>query len=108
VEGLHESGLSDEGISSLQIELDEELFSPEDLALLRLAEQLTLDPSAAEAATYEALAIGWSEREVAQAIFIVAYFNMVTRIADAFALPPDVTHPYDPDTVLPMLRCSEE
>jgi hypothetical protein len=52
-----------------------------------------------------AVAAGWSNEEVAQAIFVVAAFNMLTRIADAFALPPDASHPFEPGAKLPMLRC---
>jgi hypothetical protein len=45
---------------------------------------------------------------VALAVFLVSYFNMRTRIANAFALPPDERHPYDPSAILPLLRCSEK
>jgi alkylhydroperoxidase family enzyme len=108
VEGLHEEGFSTEAIAELQSAIEESSFSKKDKALLLLAETLTVDPPSAGVATREALEAGWSEKEVAHAIFLVSYFNMVTRIANAFDLPPDETHPYDPATVLPMMRCREE
>ena len=67
-----------------------------------------MDPPGSDLATRKAVEAGWSEAEVAHAIFVVSYFNMVTRIAEAFALPPDEGHPYDPATVLPLLRCRKD
>lgn len=108
MEGLHESGVSDDKIQALQIGLDEKSFSPRELALLRLAEELTLYPATSAGAVPAALEAGWSAAEVASAIFIVSYYNLVTRIVDAFALPPDQGHPYDPDSPIPMFDCQEE
>jgi alkylhydroperoxidase family enzyme len=108
VEGLREAGLSDEAIAALQGDFTEHDFTPKERALLQLAEQLTCDPASSGACTRSALVSGWTANEVAHAIFTISYFNMVSRIADAFALPPDANHPYDPETVLPMIRCCED
>jgi alkylhydroperoxidase family enzyme len=36
--------------------------------------------------------VGWSDPQIAEAVYIGAFFNMMTRIADAFgAMPPPVT-----------------
>lgn len=96
-------GLSEDEIFALQLDIQSSPFSEKDRTLLKLAESLTLDPMIAAPATRSALSAGWSEAEVAQAVFIVSYFNMVTRIAQAFALPPDDGHQFNPDASLPML-----
>jgi len=49
------------------------------------------------------VAAGWSEEQVAQAVFFTAYFNMLTRIAAPLALPPDSGHRFDENTPIPML-----
>jgi alkylhydroperoxidase family enzyme len=108
VDGLHDAGLADEKIAALQGDLTGSVFTEKEMALLLLAETLTVDPPASDLMTRKAVEAGWTETEVAHAIFVVSYFNMVTRIADAFTLPPDESHPYDPATVLPMLRCRED
>ncbi|UCG52908.1 MAG: hypothetical protein JSW58_04950 [Candidatus Latescibacterota bacterium] len=105
--GLHEAGVADELIAGIQGDLAELPVTAKDLALLQLAERLTTDVASSAESTRAAREAGWSESEVANAIFIVSYFNMVTRIAEAFALPPDENHPYDPQTKLPMIRCRE-
>jgi alkylhydroperoxidase family enzyme len=105
VEGLHEAGLPDQAIAALQGDFTVYDFTPRENSLLQLADRLTCDPASSAASTRAALASGWTAREVAHAIFVVSYFNMLSRIADAFALPPDATHPYDPEAQLPILRC---
>ena len=107
MEGLHDTGSTEERIAALQAELVPGSFTDKESALLRLAEDRTLDPAGAGEATRRAVAAGWEPDEIASAIFLVSYFNMVTRIADAFDLPPDESHPYDPEGALPMLRCAE-
>jgi alkylhydroperoxidase family enzyme len=107
VEGLHNAGFDEEKVAALQSDFESGGFSEQELAFLRLAEQLTLYPESSANATRAACEVGWSNEEVAQAIFVISYYNMVTRIADAFALPPDDNHPYDPGAPLPMLRCSD-
>jgi len=107
VEGLHEQGVSEEVILALQEDRAAAVLPEPADALMQLAEGLTLDPAHSENQVAAALAAGWAEHEVAHAIFIVSYFNMVTRIADAFTLPPDPYHPYDPAGSLPMIRCEE-
>jgi alkylhydroperoxidase family enzyme len=98
-------GASDELILALQLDLDKADVSKKERALLLLAEILTLSPHGAGEAVIKALEAGWSHQEVADAIFLVSYFNMLTRIADAFALPPDEYHPFEPDAGVPMLHC---
>lgn len=105
MEGLRQEGVSDEVISALQGDVGEFGFLRRDQALFLLAQTLTVGPGTADVMTRKAVEAGWSEDEVASAIFIVSYFNMVTRIASGFGLPPDESHPFDPATVLPMLQC---
>jgi alkylhydroperoxidase family enzyme len=98
-------GASDELILALQVDLAEADVSDKERALLLLAETLTLSPHEAGEEVVAALEAGWSHREAADAIFLVSYFNMKTRIANAFVLPPDEFHPFDPEAGVPMLHC---
>ena len=105
MEGLHEEGIPAAEILAVQGELSGDVFDRRILALLVLAEKVTLDPAAAHLAVEPALEAGWSREEVAHAIFVATYYNMLTRIAEAFALPPDASHPFDPELPLPWLYC---
>jgi alkylhydroperoxidase family enzyme len=105
VEGLHEEGVSQEDILAVQGNLTDLGLSKQTQALLILAEGVTLEPATAAEWVNPALEAGCSEEEIAHAIFIVSYFNMVTRIAEAFALPPDQSHPFDPSAPLPLAEC---
>ena len=41
--------------------------------------------------------VGWKDPQIAEAVYIGSFFNMMVRIADAFAaLPPPVTDPQGP------------
>ena len=102
---LESEGLSGDHILQLQADIAASDFSAKEKTLLLLAERMTVDPSSAHAQVGPALAAGWTEAEVAQAIFVVAYFNMLNRIAEAFALPPDVDHQFDPAPEFPFLQC---
>jgi hypothetical protein len=103
VEGLHEAGVSDEIIIAIQMDLSSVEIPRKDKSLLLLAEDLTLDPAIGAGAVQDAVDAGWSNEEIAHAIFLVSYFNMATRIVEAFNLPPDEYHQFDPDGSLPLL-----
>lgn len=108
MEGLHQEGVAESTIVALQQGAIDTLPLPgKDRALLHLAERLTVAPATAGPAVRAATAQGWSETEVADAIFYVSHINMLSRIAVAFGLPPDATHPYSPDAPLPMRSCGE-
>lgn len=102
---LENDGLSQAQIRQLQTDIAGGDFSEKEKALLLLAEQITVDPSSAHAGVGRALAADWTQAEVAQAIFVAAYFNMLNRISEAFALPPDTDHPFDPSPSFPLLHC---
>lgn len=102
---LEGEGLSEDQIVQLQTDIGGSEFSDKEKALLVLAERITINPPSASALVAPALAAGWSEAEVAQAIFVAAYFNMLNRIAEAFALPPDADHPFDPTSEFPFHSC---
>jgi alkylhydroperoxidase family enzyme len=102
---LENEGLSGDQILQLQTDIAASDFSAKEKTLLLLAERMTVNPSSGHAQVGPALAAGWSEAEVAQAIFVAAYFNMLNRIAEAFALPPDVGHRFDPAPDFPFLHC---
>jgi alkylhydroperoxidase family enzyme len=108
VEGLHQEGVPETTIVALQNGPIETVpLTGKDKALLHLAERLTTAPATIGPAVRAAAAQGWSDTEVADAIFYVSHINMLSRIATAFGLPPDATHPYSPDSTLPMRRCGE-
>ncbi len=102
MEGLHEIGVNNDIIAAIQIDLTSGTIPEKEKSLLYLAEQLTLHPSTATVAVQVALNAGWENVEIANAIFLVSYFNMVTRIADAFNLPPDDYHQFNPSDSLPI------
>jgi alkylhydroperoxidase family enzyme len=105
VEGLREAEVDAELIAAIQGDLAAAPLTPPELAMLQLAERLTLEPAAVVPAVRDAKAAGWLDEEVAHAIFLISYFNMVTRIANAFALPPDDSHPFNPAATLPLWEC---
>ena len=65
-------------------------LSPQDLALCRFAEKLTLTPSAMSPADLDELrAIGFDDRAIHDATQVIAYFNYINRIADALGVEPE-------------------
>ena len=96
VEGLRRSGVDSRTIARLQTSVEAIEAAPKERALLMLAATLTRSPQRSAPAVRAAVAAGWSSEEVAEAIFLVSFFNMVTRVAKAFALPPDELHFFDP------------
>lgn len=105
MEVLHQEGVDAATIAGLQGDLGSLPLAAEERALIELAERMTVDPPSAAAAVVRARELGWTDKQLADAIFLVSYFNMTTRIAEAFALPPDSRHPFEPGGALPMLRC---
>jgi uncharacterized peroxidase-related enzyme len=103
---LEQEGVSEEVIVGLQTDIAAADVSEKEKALLRLAEEITVNPSAGHTRVAAALEAGWTEREVAQAIFVTGYFNMLNRIAEAFVLPSDQDHPFGPAPVFPMAKCA--
>jgi len=102
---LKGEGLSEEEITSLQRDIKQSKFSAKEKALLRVAETATKDLQHSPQMVRDAVQAGWTEEEVAHAIFVISYFNMLNRIAVAFALPPDPTHRFNPSGQLPMTIC---
>lgn len=105
MEVLHERKVKEEVIVALQVDLEHADVPEKDRALLRLAERLTVAPGEAADAVKAALAAGWTEREVADAILFTGAYNMYVRIAVGFGLPADHEHPVPPDATIPMKRC---
>lgn len=67
-------------------------LEPTDRALCELAAKLTHRQHEASAADLDALrSIGLDDRAIHEAVQVIAYFNYITRIADALgvALEPD-------------------
>ncbi len=102
---LQQEGVSEDLILGLQTDISASGFSEKEKTLLLLAEEITANPSAGHTRVAAALEAGWTASEVAQAIFVASYFNMLNRIAEAFAFPPDQDHRFDPVPEFPMLRC---
>ena len=105
VEGLRQNGVDKNTIAQLQIDPNQLETSQKERAILILAQTMTQRPKDSEPAVRAAISAGWSNDQVAEVIFLVSYFNMVTRVAKAFAYPPDNLHPFDPGGELPMLKC---
>jgi uncharacterized peroxidase-related enzyme len=59
-------------------------------ALCAFAEKLTHRPAAMAREDVEALrAHGFDDRAIHDAVQVIAYFNYITRVADAFGLEPE-------------------
>ncbi len=106
MEVLRRSGTDQQTLIDLQTDVSRVRASPKERALLKLAAAITSAPEAAARAVLDASAAGWTREEVTEAIFVTSLYNMVNRVAVAFALPPDRAHPYDPGSRIPMLSCS--
>jgi AhpD family alkylhydroperoxidase len=102
---LNADGSEDSLMIALQGNLVYSGFTPKERAALLFAEKLTTQPSAAANLVASMLDAGWTNDEVAQIIFFVSHMNMMNRIAQAFHLPPDASHPYDVELKGPMVRC---
>lgn len=102
---LLDDGLSKDKVIELQKDITISSFSEREKTLLILAEKITLEPSSAYLYVGPALEAGWKQSEVAQAIFVSSYFNMLNRISESFAYPPDEEHVFDSDPQFPVHSC---
>ena len=105
MEVLRRKGVDAGELVALQTDVAKVKASPKERALLALAAVITREPSRAASAGQAALGAGCSTDEVSETVFLVAMYNMVNRVADAYAYPPDHAHPYDPRATLPLLSC---
>ena len=68
-------------------ELDAAPVEPGERALLELVRTLTLAPaSVTDDEVSRARAAGWSDAQIAEAVYITALFAFFNRVADAFGL----------------------
>lgn len=75
-------------------------LAPVDVALCRYAEQLTRAPASCGKDEVEALrAAGLSDREIHDAVQVIAYFNYINRVADALGTDPEDFYPAAPTRV---------
>jgi uncharacterized peroxidase-related enzyme len=81
-------GGSPKMICALQCgDLDAQLFTSAELALLEFAEKVNANSSAVIRADVEAaIRAGWTEPQVAEAVHIVALYAAFNRIANGFGL----------------------
>lgn len=69
-------------------DLDAQLFTSAELALLQFAGKINADSSAVSRADVEAaMHQGWTEAQIAEAVHIAALFAAFNRIANGFGLP---------------------
>lgn len=65
-------------------------LAPADRALCAFAVKLTREPHAARASDLDDLRVhGFDDRAIHDATQVVAYFNYVTRVADALGVEPE-------------------
>lgn len=68
-------------------ELDDAELTVSDQVLLQFAKRLTEEPAKTEASDIEALrAAGWTDEQIAEAVYVIAMFAFFNRVADAFGL----------------------
>jgi len=83
------SGLSDEQIAALGIGQERpDLFSASEMAIIRLASQLTLSPAAFCAGALEDLALHFTPAQVAELILAIATANFLNRVTLAVSGQP--------------------
>ncbi len=69
--------------------LDEAGLSGAELALMQYTELITNSASRSTAEDVQKLrAAGFSEDQIAEAVYIIAMFAFFNRVADAFGVPP--------------------
>jgi len=65
-------------------------LSPRHKALCQFAEMVTRSPQALMARHLDALrAHGLSDRDILDAVEVIAYFNYINRVADALGIDPE-------------------
>jgi len=82
-------GGSPEMVCALQEgDFNTQLFTGEELALLKIAGKVNLNsPSVTRADVEVAMRAGWTEAQVAEAVHVVGLFAAFNRIANGFGLP---------------------
>lgn len=85
---LHTHGADDEVVADLGRGMVEEApVSDAERALLKFARQLTHESYRTTAADVQALRdVGWTEPQIAEAVYIVALFAFFNRVANGFGL----------------------
>jgi alkylhydroperoxidase family enzyme len=69
--------------------LDEAGLSSAEVALLKYVELITRTADRSTAADVDKLrSVGWTEDQIAEAVYITALFAFFNRVADAFGIPP--------------------
>jgi alkylhydroperoxidase family enzyme len=89
------------------IAIDQLPITPEERLLLRLVETLTKHAyRITDEQVQELRDVGWTDAQIAEAVYNGAYFNMAVRLADAFDIHPLPER--DPDGVPKVLGTSDE
>jgi len=72
-------------------DLTEAPITPEERLLLGFVETVTIAAHrVTDAQVQELRDVGWSDAQIAEAVYVAAYFALCTRLADAFdILPPE-------------------
>jgi uncharacterized peroxidase-related enzyme len=69
-------------------------LDPADHALCELAEKLTKEPTAMRPQDLDRLrAQGFDDRGIHDAVQIIGYFNLITRVAEALGIEPETFIP---------------
>ena len=64
-------------------------MTPAERALLDYVELVTRDAARTTAEDVQKLRVaGWSEDQIAEAVYVIAMFAFFNRVADAFGVPP--------------------
>jgi uncharacterized peroxidase-related enzyme len=87
---LRVQGATDQCVAAiLEGKLDEAGLTPAERALMVYVEQITKDAARSTHADVQKLRdSGWTEDQIAEAVYITALFAFFNRVADAFGVPP--------------------
>src|SRR5580698_3486322 len=85
---LHQQGVEDEAVAKIgRGELDSAPITPAERELLRFAQQITHEAYRTTPDDVQRLRdVGWTEPQIAEAVYITAMFAFFNRVANAFGL----------------------
>lgn len=86
-EGAAHRGISTEKVENVWTFETNDLFSPAEVAALRLARDASVTPNASTPAHFEELAEHYSQEQVVEIVAVISFFGFLNRWNDTMATP---------------------